>query len=60
MKEKLYTRKELQSYFSVSIFTIDNWIKKGELKSYKIDNTVRISEGQLSEFLGNIKNNKDE
>jgi len=56
MEERLYTRKELQSYFSVSIFTIDNWIKKGDLKSYKIDNTVRISQSQLKEFLEKVKN----
>lgn len=55
MTDKLYTRKELKKYFNVSICTIDNWLRKGKLKGIKINNTVRISEIDLNEFLLNNK-----
>lgn len=51
MVEKLFTRKELATYFNVSIYTIDNWIKSNQLKCFKINNTVRVSNTQVNEYL---------
>ena len=59
MIDKLYTRQELKIYFNVSIYTIDNWLKKGNLNSIKIDNTVRVSQTQINEFLNNYTKTKN-
>jgi excisionase family DNA binding protein len=53
MNQKLYTRQEITDYFKVSIYTIDNWLKSGKLKCHKMNNTVRISQTQLDNFLSN-------
>jgi len=56
---KLYTRKELSKLLRVHINTIDNMIKRGDIKALKIGRTVRISQEELDYLLkgGNNENN---
>jgi excisionase family DNA binding protein len=66
MNQKLYTRQEVSTYFNVSIYTIDNWIKSKQLNCHKMKGTVRISQNDIDNFLdstnlnNNIKNEKND
>jgi excisionase family DNA binding protein len=53
---KLYTRKELSKLLRVHINTIDNMIKRGDIKALKIGRTVRISQEELDYLLKGEKN----
>lgn len=53
---KLYTRKELSKLLRVHINTIDNMIKRGDIKALKIGRTVRISQEELDYLLKGGKN----
>lgn len=39
---EFYTVKEMAEKFGVHEHTIRNWIKKGQIRAVKIENTVRI------------------
>lgn len=51
MSEQFYTIKEVAQHLKVSERTIHNWIKVGELNSYKVGRLTRISKEQLEEYL---------
>ena len=49
--EQLYTIKEIAEYLKVKVDTVNKWIQKGKLKSYKVAGTVRVTETDLKEFV---------
>ncbi len=51
MSKQFYTRKEISQMFKTSVYTVDNWIKNGQLNCLKINSTVRISDTNIAEFL---------
>jgi putative molybdopterin biosynthesis protein len=54
---KFYTVQEVADSLNVHPNTIRNWVNSGELKSYKLGNTLRISKEDLEKFLE--KNKQD-
>jgi excisionase family DNA binding protein len=56
-KMKFYTVQEVADSLNVHPNTIRNWINSGDLKSYKLGNTLRISKEDLEKFLE--KNKQD-
>ena len=54
-KEKFYRPKEVAWYLDVHYDTVLKWCRRGELKSFKLGNVVRISETDLQEFIKNKK-----
>ncbi|MRB78768.1 helix-turn-helix domain-containing protein [Bacillus thuringiensis] len=51
LSEQYYTIKEVATQLKVSERTVHNWIKKEQLKSYKVGRLTRISEEQLKAYL---------
>lgn len=51
LSEQFYTIKEVAQNLKVSERTIHNWIKEGQLNSYKVGRLTRISKEQLEEYL---------
>lgn len=49
--EKLFTRKEVAEYMSVSLDAVNKWIWSKKLKSLKIGRLVRIRESDLLDFV---------
>lgn len=54
----LYTKKQLAKELKVSKATVDNWMAKKKIKSFKMGNVVRFTEKHIEEFLkkGEAKN----
>ena len=55
---KFYNINEVAELLNVHANTIRNWIKSDQLKSYKFEKAVRISQEDLEEFLA--KNKKED
>ena len=53
MSKTLYSKNDLSSKLKLSVSTIDNKIKDGELKYYKIGKSVRFDDDMITEFLRN-------
>lgn len=51
LPKKLYTVEQAAEYLIVPVRTIQNWLREGRLKGYKIGGLWRISEEALEEFL---------
>jgi excisionase family DNA binding protein len=47
----LFTERTLAAYLSVSDRTIRNWIRRGELPSYKLGASRRIDPADVEDFL---------
>lgn len=48
---ELFTKKQISRELRVSLRTVDRLLKSGDLKYLKIGRLVRITEGQLNQFL---------
>jgi excisionase family DNA binding protein len=46
-----FTERSLAAYLSVSDRTIRNWIRRGELPSYKLGASRRIDPADVEDFL---------
>ncbi len=46
-----FTERSLATYLSVSDRTIRNWIRRGELPSYKLGASRRIDPADVEDFL---------
>ena len=46
-----YTERSLADYLAVSDRTIRNWIRRGELASYKLGASRRIDPADVEDFL---------
>jgi excisionase family DNA binding protein len=46
-----FTERTLAAYLAVSDRTIRNWIRRGELASYKLDASRRIDPADVDAFL---------
>ena len=55
---KFYNINEVAELLNVHANTVRNWLKSDQLKSYKFEKAVRISQEDLDEFLA--KNKKEE
>jgi len=49
--KQLLTPEQVAERLQVTLRTVQRWIAEGELPSYKLGKTRRISEEQLEEFL---------
>jgi len=49
--ETLFTERTLAAYLAVSDRTIRNWIRRGELPSYKLGASRRIDPADVDAFL---------
>jgi hypothetical protein len=49
--EKFLTRKETALFFSISLFTVHDWMKKGIIKPYKAGNRTYFKQSELVEVL---------
>jgi excisionase family DNA binding protein len=49
--EPFFTERTLAEYLAVSDRTIRNWIRRGELPSYKLGASRRIDPGDVDAFL---------
>jgi excisionase family DNA binding protein len=49
--EAFFTERTLAAYLSVSDRTIRNWIRRGELPSYKLGTARRIDPADVDAFL---------
>jgi excisionase family DNA binding protein len=49
--EAFFTERTLAAYLSVSDRTIRNWIRRGELPSYKLGASRRIDPSDVDAFL---------
>ncbi|MGH2939403.1 MAG: helix-turn-helix domain-containing protein [Solirubrobacterales bacterium] len=47
----LFTERTLAAYLSVSDRTIRNWIRRGDLPSYKLGASRRIDPADVEDFL---------
>lgn len=57
--EEYLTRKELSQFLKVSLVTLHNWQKSGELTPYKIGNRVLYKKSEVHEKMlkqSNLKN----
>lgn len=58
-EEQYLTRKELSQFLKVSLVTLHNWQKNGELTPYKIGNRVLYKKSEVHEKMlkqSNLKN----
>ena len=46
-----FTERTLATYLAVSDRTIRNWIRRGELSSYKLGSSRRIDPADVDDFL---------
>jgi len=53
IEETFLTRKETASFFSISLFTVHDWMKKGIIKPYKAGNRTYFKKSELVEVLNN-------
>jgi putative molybdopterin biosynthesis protein len=53
--ENLYTPQEVADLWKVSRRTVYAWIKTGRIKAYKLGDTVRIPEPELTQILKPIE-----
>jgi excisionase family DNA binding protein len=61
METKFLTIKDISEILSVHPNTVRNWIRSGELKSYKFEKAVRVTEEDFEEFLeANKKQTQEE
>lgn len=47
----LLTRKQIAQKLNISIRTVDRLIIQGQLKSFKIGRSIRVSQDDLDEFI---------
>ena len=47
----LYSKNDLRDMLKLSVATIDNKMKDGSIKFYKIGKSVRFDDEQINEFL---------
>ena len=52
------TRREVASYFRISLVTLHNWVKSGKLQSYKINGRIRFKRSEIIAALEQVKNLK--
>ncbi len=50
--QSFLTPQEVSHLLRVSVYTVRRWIKEGELPAYKVGRGWRISEADLSLWLG--------
>ena len=50
----IMTKREVANYFSVSTTTVDNWVKRGLVKT-KIGKLTRFTREAIIEFIGDRK-----
>jgi excisionase family DNA binding protein len=50
--EKLLTRKETADKFKISLVTLNDWTRRGKIKSYTIGGRVLYKEQELDQALG--------
>ncbi|MCK9467617.1 MAG: helix-turn-helix domain-containing protein [Candidatus Absconditabacterales bacterium] len=53
--DKYFTIQEVAEALKVTVQTVRNWIKSGELNSVKLKHSIRITEADLKDFVS--KNN---
>ena len=51
MSKTLYSKNDLSSKLKLSITTIDNKMKAGEIEYYNIGKSVRFDESMVNDFL---------
>lgn len=49
---KSYTPREVAKILGVSVFTVQELLREGRLKGFKITSHWRISEDELQKFMG--------
>ncbi len=54
--EVFLTRKETAEFFSISLYTVHDWMKKGIIKPYKAGNRTYFKQSELVEVLNNSNN----
>jgi len=54
-----YTIDEVAGILKVHSQMVRKLIKNGELQTYRVGNTHRITQEQIKEYLGNHKNKED-
>jgi len=56
--EKLLTRKEVAKKLSITLVTLHEWTKRGDLTSYKIANRVYYKQLEVDNALTEIKHKR--
>ena len=51
MSNTLYSKNDLSDLLKLSVSTLDNKMKSGELQFYKIGKSVRFDDNMIQEFL---------
>lgn len=59
MEEKLYSIEQVAEILSLTTRTINNYIKKKELKAYKVGAKWRIYQSDLNDFIKKDGSNFD-
>lgn len=54
LDEKLYTPKEVADLFSVSVYTVREWVKKGKMNAIRLPNGkhIRFTETEVRRLAG--------
>lgn len=55
MEERLYTPEEISQKLKISKYTVYEMIKREDLPAFHIGRSIRISEGQLEEYMMKTK-----
>ena len=55
MAKELYSVKDLSELTSLSDYTIRKLINQGEIKSVKINSSIRVLRADFHEYLENLK-----
>jgi excisionase family DNA binding protein len=50
-QSNLLSRKEASKYLTISLPTLDKYVREGIIPSYRCGNTLRFKESELSEIL---------
>jgi excisionase family DNA binding protein len=48
---KYYSCAQVAEILSVKVLTVQDWIRNGKLKAYKIGKMYRIDQNQIDEFI---------
>lgn len=59
MEEEFYTVKEIAKRLKTKDFTVIDWIRKKELRAYKVGREYRIRKTDFDEFLEKRRTDKD-
>jgi excisionase family DNA binding protein len=51
MNQKFYSIPELSKAYSIEYRTIWNWIKKNQLKAYKVNEEIRIDKKDFKKLI---------